>query len=70
MALTASHTGSIEMALSASHTGSIEMVLTTFYLRHNLTFCVKEHGSMPGPSLRMRDANSFLHRFWLNYSAL
>ena len=27
----------------------------------------KEDGSMPGPSLRMRDADSFLRRFWLNY---
>ena len=31
---------------------------------------LKGHGSMPGPSLRMCDADSFLCRFWLNYSAL
>lgn len=30
----------------------------------------KGHGSMPGTSLRMRNSDSFLHRFWLNYSAL
>ena len=30
----------------------------------------KEDGSMPGLSLRMHDADSFLRRFWLNYSAL
>ena len=30
----------------------------------------KERGRLPGQSLRMRDADSFLHRFWLNYSSL
>ena len=30
----------------------------------------KGYGSMPGTSLRMRNSDSFLHRFWLNYSAL
>ena len=30
----------------------------------------KERGRMPGASLRMRNADSFLRRFWLNYSAL
>ena len=30
----------------------------------------KEHGSVPGQSLRMRKVDSFLRRFWLNYSAL
>ena len=35
-----------------------------------LAFFPKGHGSMPGTSLRMRNSDSFLHRFWLNYSAL
>ena len=49
----------------------------TFELRHenkSCSACPKDYfscfGSMPGEPLRMCDADSFLLRFWLNYSAV
>ena len=42
----------------------ILQILGKFFSRH------KERGRVPGQSLRMRDADSFLRQFWLNYSAL
>ena len=62
-----------ELINFSSFNGIDEAFLPIFiskYLKLNNKSYTKDHGRMPGPSLRMRDADSFLRQFWLNNSAL